>query len=234
MDTNVVLITGAGRGIGKALAIGLSRAGYTVVATARETTDLDQLDSRLTSEHLLERCDITSYEDCQSVVKAAVEKYGRIDVLINNAGGKYVKTSLLESAKEDIDSVFDTQVKGTAYMIKCVLEQMAKQKSGRIYTITYAPYRLGLHLLDQKTLHSASLFGKAALADVVALEAKNYGVHSIPVFISNVASRVDIDDPVDPAEKSNSLSEVVDTILSDINSGKETKEIFVTPSSQRQ
>jgi NAD(P)-dependent dehydrogenase (short-subunit alcohol dehydrogenase family) len=232
MNKKIVIITGAGRGIGKALAIGLSRSGYSVVATGRNVTDLQQLETRLPSDHLIQKCDITVWEDCQKLIDNVIQKYGQIDVLINNAGGKYVRVPLLESTKEDIDSVFDTQVKGTAYMIKLVLDQMAKRKSGKIYTITYAPYRLGLHLIDRPkptTLHTASLFGKAALADLVAIEAKNYGVASIPVFIRWVASEMDIDDPEDTKKKSNHPLEVVNAILKDLKSEKVSKEIFVNP-----
>lgn len=232
MDKKVVIITGAGRGLGKALAIGLSRAGYIVVATGRNVSDLEQLKSRLNENSTTQKCDITVWDDCQTLVRDVINKYDRIDVLINNAGGKYVRSPLLESTKEDIDSVFDTQVKGTAYMTKSVLDQMAKQKSGKIYTITYALYRLGLDLLDQqkpKTLHAASLFGKAAIADVVAVEAKNYGVQSIPLFIRWVASELDIDDPVDPKERANHPSEVAQAILRDLKSRKMTKEIFIHP-----
>lgn len=228
----VVIVTGAGRGIGKALAIGLSRSGLIVVATGRNTSDLNKLKPRLTGDYLIQKCDITVWEDCQKLTKDVIKKYGRVDVLINNAGGKYVRTPLLESTKEDIDSVFDTQVKGTMYMIKSVLDHMAKQKAGKIYTITYAPYRLGLPSDDvqkPKTLHTASLFGKAAIADVVAVEAKKYGVQSIPVFIRWVASQLDIDDPVDPKEKANHPKEVVDAIAKDLQSKKKTKEIMVQP-----
>jgi len=231
-DKRVVIITGAGRGLGKALAVGLSRAGFAVVATGRNTKDLQELKRRLNNDSIIFKCDITVWGDCQKLVKDMVKKYGRIDVLINNAGGKYVRTPLLESTKDDIDSVFDTQVKGTVYITKPVLDQMAKQKSGRIYTITYSPYRLGLSLLDPskpKTLHAASLFGKATVADVLALEAKNYGVQSIPVFIRWVASELDIDDPVDPDSKANHPKEVVEAIRKDIVSEKDTKEIMINP-----
>lgn len=232
MKKKVVIITGAGRGLGKALTIGLSRANFAVVATGRNTSDLEQLKLRLAKDYMIQKCDITIWSDCQKLIEEVIKKYGRIDVLINNAGGKYVRVPLLESTKDDIDSVFDTQVKGTMYMIKSVLDQMAKQKSGKIYTITYAQYRLGLPSDDvpkPKTLHTASLFGKAAIADVVAIEAKNYGVESIPVFIRWVASELDIDDPIYPKEQANHPSEVVDAILKDLRSEKKTKEIFLNP-----
>lgn len=232
MNKKVVIITGAARGIGKALAIGLSRANFAIVATGRDIADLKQLQLRLSSDHMIKKCDITVWDDCQKLINGVVKKYGRVDALINNAGGRYVRVPLLESTKDDIDSVFDTQVKGTMYMIKSVLDQMAKQKSGKIYTITYAPYRLGLPSDDvqkPKTLHTASLFGKAAIADVVAIEAKKYGVESIPVFIRWVASELDIDTPIDPKEQANHPLEVVDAILKDLKSEKKTKEIFISP-----
>ena len=133
--------------------------------------------------------------------------------------------------KEDIDSVFDTQVKGTAYITKAVLTQMARQKSGRIYTVTHYAYRIGIEPHDPavvpKTLHLASLFGKAAIADLVALEAQNYGVRSIPVFIRSVSSNLDIDDKRDPNKKSNHPNEVTDAIIKDLSSEKSSKEIII-------
>jgi|SRR3990167_1566151 len=232
MKKKVVIITGAGRGIGKALSIGLSRAGYIVVVTGRNISEIKSLKTRLLSDYMIHKCDITIWEDCQKLIQDVIKKFGRIAVLINNAGGKYVTVPLYKSTKEDIDSVFDTQVKGTTYMIKSVMDQMVKQKFGKIYTITYAPYRLGLPQdfgKKPKTLHAASLFAKAAIADIVALELEKYGVQSIPVFIRWVASDLDIDDPKDPKEKANHPAEVVNAILNDIKSNKKVKEIFINP-----
>lgn len=227
----VVIITGAGRGLGKALTIGLSRAGLAVVPTARNQDQLKELESRLKGDYMLEKCDITVWQDCEKLVKKVVDKYGQIDVLINNAGGVYVKSSLLNSTKEQIDSVFDTQVKGTTYITKVVLTQMAKQKSGKIYTITHIAYRLGeaFYGTPLKTLHLASLFGKAAVADLVAVEAKNYGVQSIPVFIRWVASELDIDDKMEPGKKANHPNDVTEAIIADLSSNKEVREIFIKP-----
>lgn len=227
----VIIVTGAGRGLGKALAIGLSRAGFTVVATARTKDKLKELESRLKGDYLIEKCDITDWDDCDELVKKVVGKYGQIDVLINNAGGAYVKSTLVDSTKEQIDSVFDTQVKGTAYMTKAVLTQMARQKSGKVYTITHLGYRMPEYIDagNPKTLHLASLFGKAALADMIALEAKSYGVESIPVFIRWVASELDIDDELPTDSKANHPSEVVEAIIKDLTRGESQKEIRIIP-----
>lgn len=227
----VIIVTGAGRGLGKALTIGLSRVGFIVVATARTKDKLKGLKSRLQNDYLLEKCDITVWRDCEKLVKKVVDTYGTIDVLINNAGGAYVKSSLLDSTKDQIDSVFDTQVKGTVYITKAVLTQMAKQKTGKIFTITHAAYRFGESLYGSplKTIHLASLFGKAAVADLVAVEAKNYGVQSIPVFIRWVASNLDIDDKIDPTEKANHPNEVTQAIISDLASKRKSKEIVIRP-----
>lgn len=227
----VVIVTGAGRGIGKAIAIGLSRAEFTVIATARSLDGLKDTESRLEGDHMIAECDITNWDDCEKLVSQIVAKYGHIDALINNAGGMYVKSSLLDSTKEQIDSVFDTQVKGTAYITKALLGQMAQQKSGKIYTITHAGYRMPefIDVGNPKTLHLASLFGKAALADMVSLEAKNYGVQSIPVFIRWVASELDIDDALPADSKANHPKEVADAIIESLNSNEDEKEIMIVP-----
>lgn len=227
----IIIVTGAGRGLGKALAIGLSRAGFTVVATARSKDKLGELGSRLVGDYMIEKCDITTWGDCTNLVDKVVNKYGQIDVLVNNAGGKYVRTSLLDSTIEDIDSVFDTQVKGTTYMMKAVLAQMSKQKSGKIYTVTHLAYRLGKDLYGSpvKTLHMASLFGKAAVADVVAVEAENYGVQSVPVFIRWVASELDIDEKIDKEKKANHPNDVTKAIIDDLSSKKSSQEIVILP-----
>ncbi len=113
---------------------------------------------------------------------------------------------------------------------------MSKQKSGKIFTITHVGYRLGIDSNEQKslkTLHLASLFGKAAIADLVALESKNYGVDSIPVFVRWIASELDIDDKGDPNMKANHPKEVVSAIVANIVSKKDVKEIFIKPHIKR-
>ena len=140
MDKKVALITGGSRGIGKKIAEKFARNGYNIVINyVSEKTDVNKLESDLSQNGKVEvlciKCDVTDFNSCQEIVKKAVDKFGKIDVLINNAG--ITKDNLLMRMKEeDFDKVINVNLKGTFNMTKNVISYMMKKRSGRIVNIS--------------------------------------------------------------------------------------------------
>ena len=135
----VALITGATRGIGKQIAITLSKEGYNIALNYRtENDELENLKKEIGGnnvEVLAVQGDVSNFEDCENVVKETVEKFGRIDVLVNNAG--ITKDMLLARMKEeDFKQVIDVNLVGTFNVTKNVISYMMKARSGRIINIS--------------------------------------------------------------------------------------------------
>ncbi len=132
----VALITGGSRGIGKEIAKKFAIKGYNIVINyVSENTDLNKLKEEFKeTEVLFVKTDVTNYESCENMVKKAIEKFGKIDVLVNNAG--ITKDGLLMRMKEeDFDKVIKVNLKGTFNMTKNVIPYMMKQRNGRIVNI---------------------------------------------------------------------------------------------------
>ncbi len=132
----VALITGGSRGIGKEIAKKFEINGYNLVINyVSESTDLNKLKEEFKqTEVLFVKTDVTNYESCENMVKEAIAKFGKIDVLVNNAG--ITKDGLLMRMKEeDFDKVIKVNLKGTFNMTKNVIPYMMKQRNGRIVNI---------------------------------------------------------------------------------------------------
>lgn len=132
----VALITGGSRGIGKEIAKKFATNGYNLVINyVSERTDLQALKEEFKgTEVLFVKTDVTNYESCENMVKEAIGKFGKIDVLVNNAG--ITKDGLLMRMKEeDFDKVINVNLKGTFNMTKNVIPYMIKQRNGKIVSI---------------------------------------------------------------------------------------------------
>lgn len=135
----VALITGATRGIGKAIAIRLANAGFDIALNYRKENDeLTNTKSEIEKTGvncLLVQGDVSSFEDCERIAKEIFDKFGKIDVLVNNAG--ITKDMLLMRMKpEDFLSVVDVNLIGTFNMTRNVVPYMVKARSGKIVNIS--------------------------------------------------------------------------------------------------
>jgi len=133
------LVTGAARGIGRAIALSLAKEGYNVAVlylgseeAAEQTCDeIRQLGRQALCIH----CDVACGESCRQAVAQVIEEFGSIDVLVNNAG--IVRDSLVLSMKEeDFEQVVQTNLNGAFYMIKHTCRQFIKNRRGRIINIS--------------------------------------------------------------------------------------------------
>lgn len=138
-ENKVVLITGGTRGIGKAIAIKFAKEGYNLVINyVSDKTDIDSLKEEFKQyniETLFIKTDVSNFEDCENMIKKAIEKFEKIDVLVNNAG--ITKDNLiLRMTKEEFDKVIDINLKGTFNVTKNVVPYMMKKKTGKIINLS--------------------------------------------------------------------------------------------------
>lgn len=138
-ECRVALITGGSRGIGKQVALKFAKNGYNIVVNyVSDNTDIKGLQEEFEKENvelLLVKADVTKKEEIQNLVKTAIEKFGHIDVLVNNAG--ITKDGLLMRMKEeDFDKVIEINLKGTFLVTKEVIPYMMKKREGSIINIS--------------------------------------------------------------------------------------------------
>ncbi len=176
--SDVALITGATRGIGREIALTLGKNGYEVVINYRsENQDLEDTIELLKKENIkfyTVKGDVSSYEDSERFVKEAIEKAGKIDVLINNAG--ITKDTLIaRMKKEDFESVIDVNLVGTFNVTKNVISHMIKNRKGRVINISSV---VGVSGNAGQTNYSAS---KAGIIGFTKSLAKEVGSRNILV-----------------------------------------------------
>ena len=135
----IALITGASRGIGRAIAIRLAKAGHKIAINYNSHKEdaeevLDQI-KKVGSDGIIIKGDVSKLNEVQNMVKEVEGKLGNIDILYNNAG--IISDSLLMRMKpEDFDKVIDTNLKGTFYCTKLCINNMIKNRWGRVINIS--------------------------------------------------------------------------------------------------
>ena len=164
------LITGATRGIGKQIAITLAKQGYNIALNYRkENEELENTKKEIEEigvQVLAVKGDVSNFEDCENFVKQVIERFGQIDVLVNNAG--ITKDMLLmRMKKEDFEQVIDTNLVGTFNVTKNVVPYMMKARSGRIINISSV---VGISGNAGQTNYSASKAGIIGFSKSLAKE----------------------------------------------------------------
>ncbi len=139
LDNKVAVVTGASRGIGRAVALALAQAGAKVVinyaGNAAAAREVEEKITALGGEALVVQADVAQLESVEDLVKQAIEKFGRIDILVNNAG--ITRDNLLMRMKEeDWDAVINTNLKGIFNCTKTIARVMMKQRSGKIINMS--------------------------------------------------------------------------------------------------
>jgi NAD(P)-dependent dehydrogenase (short-subunit alcohol dehydrogenase family) len=177
-DQKVAIVTGASSGIGLLTSVELARSGFRVIATMRspsKRTKLDEAAARVGFPDRIDvlRLDVTEFDSHSALVSTVVSKYGRIDVLVNNAGfamGGFAEDCTLGELREQ----FETNFFGAVSMTKAVLPVMRQQKAGHIIQVTSIAGRCAHPVLSS---YSASKFALEGWSESLRLEMKPLGIN---------------------------------------------------------
>ncbi len=175
-EKKVAVVTGASRGIGRAIALELGRRGNFVVVnyngSAEKAEAVKQEIQAAGGEACAMQCDVSDYGACEAFMKDIIKEYKRIDILVNNAG--VTRDGLLMQMKEeDFDAVVDTNLKGAFHTIRFAARQMLKQRSGRIINLSSV---VGLRGNGGQVNYSASKAGIIGLTKSAAKELASRGI----------------------------------------------------------
>jgi NAD(P)-dependent dehydrogenase (short-subunit alcohol dehydrogenase family) len=176
MAASVVLITGALTGIGRATALAFAREGAHVVVSGRHDDAgralLGELRA-LGAEAEFVRADVRREDDVRALIDRAIERFGRLDVAVNNAGTEGKSGLLTQQSPESYAATFDTNVLGTILSLKHELRVMTAQRSGSIINLSST---LGSRGAAGASLYVASKHAVEGLTKSAALEGASYGV----------------------------------------------------------
>lgn len=176
LENKVALVTGAGRGIGRQIALTLAKEGATVVVNyngSREraegvVAEIENAGGKAEAYG----CDVSDFESCQEMINNVINKYGHLDILVNNAG--ITRDGLIMKMKEeDFDAVLNINLKGTFNTIRHSARQMLKQRSGKIINISSVSGILGN---PGQANYAASKAGVIGLTKTMARELGSRGI----------------------------------------------------------
>ncbi len=176
LTEKIALVTGASRGIGKAIAMELAERGATVIVNYSGSEEKAQQTvseiKKNGGEAVAVKCDVADFAACEKLAKDVIGRYGRLDILVNNAG--ITRDGLImKMSEQDFDSVMDTNLKGTYNMIRHFSRWFLKQKSGRIINIASVSGVIGN---AGQANYSASKAGVIGLTRAVARELSGRGI----------------------------------------------------------
>ena len=176
LKNKVALVTGAGRGIGRAIAIALAKEGAEVIVnyngSEERAKEVKQTIEENGGKASIYKCNVSDFEACEAMIKDVVKEYGNLDILVNNAG--ITKDGLIMKMKEeDFDSVLNVNLKGTFNTIRHSARQMLKQRSGKIINISSVSGILGN---AGQANYAASKAGVIGLTKTMARELGSRGI----------------------------------------------------------
>lgn len=186
MQKKVVVITGASSGIGKALAIKYASEGHDLVLAARRIERLEELKNQLANVEVLPvKTDVTSSEDCKNLIDQAIAKFGKINILINNAGIS-MRASFEDVELDVLHQLMNVNYWGTVYCTKFALPHILKENGSVVGVISTGGY-IGL---PGRTGYSGSKFAVRGFLDTVRIEYLHSGLHVLVAAPGFTASEI--------------------------------------------
>jgi len=190
LNDKVALITGAGRGIGKAVAAAYARAGANLALCARTASELDQTVSELRSLKVQVEgwvCDVSLEEPVKEFVGAAQKKFGHIDILVNNAGVMTRPVPMTELDVKKWDYTMAVNLRGPFLITQAVLPIMIKQKSGSIINVSSS---IGRGAYANFLAYATSKWGLEGFTQTLAAEARSSSIRVNSVEPGYVATKL--------------------------------------------
>jgi NAD(P)-dependent dehydrogenase (short-subunit alcohol dehydrogenase family) len=176
LKNKVAVITGARRGIGKAIALELAKHGANVVVSDIDLKGCEEVAEEikdLGTDALAIKCDVTKQDQIDKMLKKTTDEYDKIDILVNNAGVVRQKP-FVEFTEEDWDIILDTNLKGMFLVTKSVTKQMLKNESGKIVSIASIAGEVGF---ANTSAYCASKAGIINLTRELAMELSGKGIN---------------------------------------------------------
>ncbi|MGN1266767.1 MAG: 3-oxoacyl-[acyl-carrier-protein] reductase [Dorea sp.] len=176
LNGKVAVVTGASRGIGKAIAIKLASQGATVIINYNGSRErAEEVKTEIEANNgkaAICQCDVSDYSACEAFIQSVIKEYGRLDILVNNAG--ITKDGLLmKMSEEDFDKVLNTNLKGAFNTIRFTTRQMLKQRSGHIINMASV---VGVCGNAGQANYAASKAGIIGLTKATAKELASRGI----------------------------------------------------------
>lgn len=192
LQGKTALITGGSKGIGFGVADALARAGMNVVITARNSVEVESAAARLEGRALGLVCDVRDYEQQQAVVERTLAEFGKLDVVIANAGvGGYAAIDEMEL--DTWHNIIDTNLTGAFYTVKATVEELKRNQG---YLITIASLA-GTNFFEKGSAYNASKFGLVGFTQAVMLDLRKYGVKTTTIMPGSVATHFNDNVPSD-------------------------------------
>ncbi|MGX9883397.1 SDR family oxidoreductase [Streptomyces sp. NPDC002276] len=175
--SKVILVTGAGRGLGTDIVREALAAGHQVVATGRRPDQVGEALGGPRDNLLVTKLDVTSLEDAEAAARAAVDRFGRIDVLINNAGN-FFAGYFEEITPEQMRQQIETNLFGPMNVTRAVLPVLREQRTGHVITLSSSAGLIGQEFC---VAYAASKFGVEGWMESLRYDIEPYGIHTTVV-----------------------------------------------------
>jgi NAD(P)-dependent dehydrogenase (short-subunit alcohol dehydrogenase family) len=176
LEGKIAIVTGASRGLGKAISLCLAEADCNVVVTSRSLRDLEQTALEINQKGRIGvplETDIRNWKQVERMVEATIERFGKVDILVNNAG-MVIEKPLLETTEEEWRNVVDTDLTGTFFCSKAVGKYMIKQGGGKIINISSA---FGIKVPENVVSYSAAKGAVFLFTRALAVEWGKYKIN---------------------------------------------------------
>lgn len=190
LKDKVALITGGGRGIGKAIALDYAREGAKLAICARTSSEVEESAKEikaLGTECLAVECDVSLEEPVSKLVEKVQERFGRIDVLINNAGVMIRPAPIVETELKKWDYTMAVNLRGPFLVTKAVLPLMMRQRSGAIINVSSS---IGRGAYANFCAYAVSKWGIEGFTQTLAAEVRSYNIRVNSVEPGYVATKL--------------------------------------------
>jgi 3-oxoacyl-[acyl-carrier protein] reductase len=218
LENKVIIITGGSKGIGRVTALWLAKQNARLVLASRKIADLMKIKDELQlpdDRILLVQADVSNEEDCSSIVNQTIEKFGRVDVLINNAA-QFNRSKVIDLDLNDFDRVWKTNVRGVIAMTQRVLPHMIKQNEGTILNISSTSGKRGY---VTGAAYAASKFALNGFTECLLREVRENNIRVLTISPSMVDTKIKNEEELKNSGKGVYMraEDVADSILMCLN-----------------